>query len=249
MRRTGDPQREKCVSETAQTGYDTSMQVILRECGYSDELPAGHQTQGEVVVAPSEHGSFLRSKLNAKDKAFKEILTDLHKTLQMSALPDISDDMTGNELVTVYKSTKLVFNWMTIGLRSCLSWTTLSSLPTDFLLMLPHDQRTGHNLLATVLEPPKEDLPCKEEMKMSELDIRIKFSWSVPSCGEAIYYSYQYSLTSIFYYFILTFWVYGYIYPPLYLCENSRSRVSYIPFISLDLSTVVDSISEISHNN
>lgn len=54
--------------------------------------------------------------MNAKGKAFKEILTDLHKTLQMSALPDISDDMTGNELVTVYKSTKLTSHQL-----SCLS--------------------------------------------------------------------------------------------------------------------------------
>lgn len=234
MRRTGDPQREKYISpaekyltksvayireldksiqrlETAQTGYDTAMQGILRECGYSDELPAGQQAQGEVVVAPSEHGSFLRSKLNAKNKAFKEILTDLHKTLQMPALPDISDDMTGNELVTVYKSTKLTSHQLsclsTLGVQLDGNWSQeVPILDNTFFTAY----RFPINVAArSTLEPPKEDHPCKEEMKMSELDIRIKFSWSVPSCGEAIYYSYQYSLTSIFYYFIpfLGIWV------------------------------------------
>lgn len=227
MRRTGDPQREKYIGltksvayirelgksiqrlETAQTGYDTAMQGILRECGYSDELPAGQQAQGEVVVAPSEHGSFLRSKLNAKDEAFKEILTDLHKTLQMSALPDISDDMTGNELVTVYKSTKLTSHQLsclsTLGVRLKDNWSQEvpildNTFFTAYRFPINVAARSTHR--TTVLEPPKEDLPCKEEMKMSELDIRIKFSWSVTSCGETIYYSYQYSLTSIFYYFI-----------------------------------------------
>lgn len=187
------------------------MQGILRECGYSDELPAGQQAQGEVVVTPSEHGSFLRSKLNAKDKAFKEILTDLHKTLQMSALSDISDDMTGNELVTVYKSTKLTSHQLsclsTLGVRLKDNWSQEVPISDNTFFTA---YRFPINVASrSTLEPPKENLPYKEEMKMSELDIRIKFSWSVPSCGEAIYYSYQYSLTSIFYYFIsfLGIWV------------------------------------------